>query len=251
MPTPTAGSRVRAFDVAAIAAVAVLLLIVGTRIDRLTGKAVSGAGRVDAPVLFPPPAPPSDVRDSFSRPDRPTLGTAATGQPWVQVAGEWGIHDSSATLLAAKGSGVSMAVVDLGDTDGTVTVTAAAVKTLDGLVVRARGPMDYWAVIDNPYSLRWTVVHLVGGTVVSPIALGTRRARAGDVLSVEMKGARIAVSVNGGSVVEVTDPTAPSGTRVGFVASSAGQRGRWRDLVATVSPAGVTTTKPAVSGSAP
>jgi hypothetical protein len=243
----------RAVDVVALGVVVLALFAAGIAVGRTSGAPASARPPGVSPRDFSPPGPPTDVRALFAGPDTRPLPPPDPGEPWDVVAGGWGIQGGSATVIGPSVGKASMIVTDLGSTDGTVTAAVGAVGPGMGLVVRASSPSDYWAALVDPYSRRWGLARFTGGTLTSLRTIGSRAARPGDTLTVEMTGDRVSLSSNRGPAISGTDPTL-AGTRIGLIATFPGTPGSWRDLSAhptAGSAATTTTTAPPVTGFAP
>lgn len=163
---------------------------------------------VGATEVWAPAASGPLVSDTFNRADSTTsLGTADTGQVWtVPTTGAvWGISANRAYLTNTTAQ--SLAVVETGVADCTVSVTMPVVGDA-GLCFR---------VIDDNNNFVLTASQLykrVAGSFTAVVTFST--IVAGDRVSVVLSGATIVVKVNGADVASTTDTYNQTATRHGL-----------------------------------
>lgn len=208
--------------------------------------ALFGGGADDDVATGPSVAPPAlgdaTVADDFDRPDTAaSLGTADTGQPWEALAGTWGIVGQQAYVATpnAEGGRRSLAVVELGSGNGSVSATASTMANGWGIVFRYRGPFDYWMLQASTEFATYNLVKVVGGELVpvtqggiglAPIADGTR-------VGVEFQGTTISIVLDDQVVKIFEDPELQNGTKVGMIVPASGaSTARWDDFTAQAAP---------------
>jgi hypothetical protein len=163
----------------------------------------------------------ASVVDSFDRADAPNeLGATESGQPWEAVSGVWGIAGEQAVLVEPNPDGVrSVAVVDLGAGDGTVSATAGTLTQGWGLVFRYQGPFNYWYLTAAPEFATYNLARVLDGEVQNLGSIGLAEIDDGAVVQVRLSGATIEISVNGTPIKAVTDTGLMGATRAGLMAS--------------------------------
>lgn len=159
----------------------------------------------------------STVTDPFTRADSTTsIGTAPTGQSWVNRNGTWGISSNRAYVDAVPGDWQATADVDASESDGTVQVTVAVVAGDEGFIFRVQSGTNYlMATVDNRFSSGATIYEQVAGAFT---ALGTAAATIadGDVLSMVLSGTSIDFKKNGVSMVSVSSTRFQTETKHGM-----------------------------------
>jgi hypothetical protein len=175
---------------------------------------------------------PVGTGDDFERADAEELGTAPGGVTWVAALGEWGIEDGAAQVVTPNPSGPrSIAVVDAGSGDVSVTVRAAGLGEGWGLVFRYHSPFAYWLVTASP-STDSLQVQRVDGAFLTPVAdIGPVELVEGVELGVRAEGGTIVVLLDGEEVGTIADERHAANTFVGLVTSRSGAAtARWDDL---------------------
>lgn len=237
--SPPAALRFWQIAVLVVLAVGILGLAVFAAI-----VAVSGDDETEpSPPGVPPPAGSIDsrsVRDGFDRPDTDTsLGRTPTGQDWRSATGVWGIEEGAAHVVTPNAKGPrSMALLDLGASDGSVTVEAGRMVAGWGIVFRWRGELDYWMLTAAPKFASYNVGRVVGGELQSVAKIEMQPMEPGTSITIRFQGDVVEVSVNQ-KVVSTTKgvPSPEDATFAGLVAQSdAATRGTWRSFSATADP---------------
>lgn len=157
----------------------------------------------------------ANVTDSFNRADSSTgIGTADSGQSWVNQGGTWGISSNQAFTATAAGDGQSTAVVDSGESDGTVSAIMATLQTDNGLCFRVVDNSNYLMVTVSFGSSIIIYERVAGGFT----SLGSQSTTVvnGDLLSVVMSGSAIDIKVNGSTVKSITTTRFQTATKHGL-----------------------------------
>jgi hypothetical protein len=178
----------------------------------------------------------ASVVDSFDRADAPNeLGATESGQPWEAVSGVWGVEGEQAVLVEPNPDGVrSIAVVDIGAPDGTISATAGTLTQGWGLVFRYQGPFNYWFLTAAPEFATYNLARVVDGEVQNLGSIGLADIEDGAVVQVRMSGATIEISVDGTPVKAVTDTGLIGATQAGLLASGvAAADATWEAFEAT------------------
>lgn len=150
--------------------------------------------------------PTSDVvlaADTFAGDGALTV-TEVGNQAWQTFNPEGGTWSRESGQLKATKLGNSTrmyAVVDVGRSDGRLSVKRSA-NIFDGVVFRRSDLTNYWVVAQNGSS-QYLLAKVVNGSTTT-VATSTLVAAAGDVVSVELAGASIAVKVNGTQAPNLT-----------------------------------------------
>jgi hypothetical protein len=182
------------------------------------GHIVPGAGR---PAEVSPPSSLPPGLDDFDRPDDPAhLGGTVGAASWRSVAGTWGTADGQA-YVDQPVDGQSLAVVDVGRSDGVAQVRVDKVGSGAGLVVRYRDPSNYWVVEAVPGYATWTLVKVVDGAARVVADSGASGTFGGTTLTVRLQGDQIEVSLGGEVSISVADSTFGEATSIGMAASGA------------------------------
>jgi hypothetical protein len=175
------------------------------------------------------------IRDDFTRAESPApLGEARTGQTWEEVSGRWEVVDGVARVVEPNDLGYrTVAVTDLGSSDGAASVTAADMDDGVGLVFRYQDAFNYWFLTPAPSFGSWRLDRLEDGELVAVTGLGLVEARDGSTMEVRFEGRTITVFVDGQQQREVVDPALERATGVGLVyVGSRPAAAGWDDLVA-------------------
>jgi hypothetical protein len=176
----------------------------------------------------------SSVTETFPT-NGATLGTQ--DNVWVQTSGtNWGVASTAASLVASAGGTNQVAVcqTDLLTVDHRVSVTLSAWTLASnaqaGPIARASANgLSYYYFRAVPASGHaFELGSVTGGTSFSALATynGTAPA-AGQVLTLDCTGSTITALINGAQVMQVTNTTVSTGTRVGIF----GFRGTGGDVV--------------------
>ena len=115
-----------------------------------------------------PTAGPQSVVDTFARPDSTTgLGATSDGkQLWQALNGTWGIHSNSGYNVSLNGGTYSLAAVELGSGNQSVSVTTVAMQT--NLAFRISDSKNFYFLgASNVAANLYKVVNGVGSNVGS------------------------------------------------------------------------------------
>ena len=160
---------------------------------------------------------PYVVGDNFNRADSASsLGTATSGQAWVNWGGTAGISAGQAYLPSAANTKM---VIDTGLSDLKASIEIPVIDNQFWLIFRGQDTNNYWRFGQNSgYYLQ----KVVAGSVVTPtltlnIGGGSRPS---DRLGVICSGSSIVCTVNGLPQIECTDTTFQTNTFVGFQIST-------------------------------
>lgn len=178
--------------------------------------------------------------DTFSEPpDQFSLGTFASGQPWMPVAGVWGTTGASA-YVSAPGPGRNLALIKLATPDAAIQVSMDHLVQGAGLVFRYRDASDYWYVAAVPAYASWSITKVIAGRQTTVANTGLSPVTDGTTLAVRTRGSRIEVALNGVVRRVVSDPELSSATFAGLgVAGSYSGAARFGDFrVAGAAPPG-------------
>jgi hypothetical protein len=198
-----------------------VLVLVVIAVALVTGMVfVSARQRIGSPVYGPALSKlrsSAGVVDTFARqPSKVSLGTADSGQPWAAVAGTWGRSAGTAYLARPSPSGESVAVVDMGASDGLVQATQVTAGSSAGLAFRYVDNSNFWWIESRPEIATWDVEKLVNGKLMVIGDVGPARTDAGTTVSVLFRGPTIEVFVDGSLRRTVVDPDLQHAVRVGF-----------------------------------
>jgi hypothetical protein len=214
-----------------VVAVVAVALFGKKKDDTASGKGTTSGTNPSVPT----------IRDDFGRPDNPdSLGKTPGGEDWQSVLGTWGVKDRQAYVSQKNSGPRNIAVIDLGQGDGSVSAKAAKMTPGWGLVFRYRGNNAYWAIEainlspDKPTSgfklLKFengTPTNIQGANCIKQLSDGSE-------VRVEFAGPVISVLVDGKAICTVNDPYLQAQTKVGlFVTEQGVATARWSDFVAT------------------
>ena len=174
------------------------------------------------------------VRDDFTRAESPApLGDTRTGQSWDEVSGAWEVRDGVARVVERNDLGTrTVAVADLGASDGAVSVTAASMVNGFGVVFRFQDAFNYWLVVASPDYGSWRLQRLDEGRIVELGGIGLAPSVDGSTVEVRFEGRTITVFVDGLERREVVDDALLDATNVGLLAEGAGStEAAWDDFV--------------------
>ena len=193
---------------------------------------VLASGRVEATS-----APSGLVLDSFDRANTTTgLGTADTGQAWLQQTGStWGIDAQQAYV--ASFSSRALTGIDLGSTSMRVaaTVYGVGLPRYPLLAAAAMNPSNTYQLVWEP-SQGVQLTARINGSNTAIYSGGS--VTSGDRLELQVietgTGATLTVSKNGTVVHSstFTDPSRPQGTLAGLGLATAGPEIRFDDFEA-------------------
>lgn len=156
----------------------------------------------------------ANASDLFDRPDSlVSLGTADSGQPWVEFVGTWGLNGGRAYVVASGAGGQNTVVVDTSLADGTLTVTLQTLGGDCGVIFRATDGQNYY-VATYSASAMW-LYKVVADGYNSLGALSIDGA-SGDILSVVLDESSIDIQQNGVSKIATTDSTWLTQTKQGL-----------------------------------
>jgi hypothetical protein len=217
----------RADGIVALVVVMALLLAAGLLLDSVTASSRPERGEPVAPTATPPPG----ATDDFQRADARGLGTAPSGEQWTAASGGWGIDAGRAAVLRAA-SGVSLATIPVGASNGRVSVTADAMAPGFGLAFRCRGVRNCWRVEAVPQLGTWNVVKVVDGREQLVGNLGTVPVASGTTIAVEMHGTRLEFFVDDRSARAFDDEDLALDTKAGLTLreSAGAPTARWADF---------------------
>ena len=226
----------------------VVLAAVGIVIGLVTRQNGSNKGSTSAPAQF------FGAKDNFDRSDSSTrLGTSQSREAWVAAAGTWGVKDHQAYVVKPKAKGYSLAVLNMHTGDATVQVTMPKIAAGSGLVFRYRNVFNYWTMTASPKVATWVLAKVVGGKLTTLGGIGVAQTKDGTVISVQMGGGSLSVSVNGQLRKTFSDGDLQGEPRVGLVGfAKAAGTARWRNFIASGQAPATTSTGPApLPGPAP
>jgi hypothetical protein len=168
---------------------------------------------VSPPLSLPPGL------DDFDRPDDSArLGGTVGAGSWRSVAGTWGTANGGA-YVDQPVDGRSLAVVDVGRSEGLAQVRIDEVASSAGLVVRYRDPSNYWVVEAVPGYATWTLAKVVDGTAQVVADSGASGTFGGTTLTARLQGDGIEVSLGDEVSISVVDATFREATSIGMAAS--------------------------------
>lgn len=154
----------------------------------------------------PTPAPITQiVSDSFNRADSATsLGSTSTGQTWTVIRGTWGITGN--TAYPADGCPApGYAVIDSGNKDGTIAVTATVNPQDTRIPFRVIDANNlYWVERKGGNPGFYELDKIVNG-VSSVLASSSIAPKDGDIIKIILSGPSINVYINGASTMSATD----------------------------------------------
>lgn len=178
------------------------------------GRAVIGKVTDRGGIVFGAAATLQPVIDAFNRADSMSgLGIADTGQTWQIVRGNFGIYSNEAFAYSVD----SMAVIECLASDGTASLTPTFVTLNDtaSLVFRYTDSANYWFIgLDASSYIK--LVKVVGGTW-NTIFNQPSGFINGDVVSVELYGADIGITINGVNWTSYNDSFNVTGTKYGMM----------------------------------
>jgi hypothetical protein len=160
------------------------------------------------------------ITDAFDRTAQ-GLGTTGSGETWeTPTSGAWATRDGEAfvTTPNTNAGGRTLALVDLGSDNGSVSATIAQSSVGWGLVFRYRGPTEFWTLGAAAKYASYSVQHITEGRAEAVDRVPMARQSPGTVVTVQFQGPTITVLLDGKAVKTVTDPAGGNGGRkVGLV----------------------------------
>jgi hypothetical protein len=176
--------------------------------------------------------PKTLIRDDFDRTAQ-GLGTTDTGQPWVTpTPGSWSTADGEAYVHEPNpaAAGRTMALVDMGSDNGSVSATISGSASGWGLVFRYRGPAEFWTVTASTRFAAYNITHVTKGRAEQVDRIPMARLSPGTVVGVQFQGPQVTILVDDRPVKTVTDPDGGNGGHsVGMVLADGSTTGaRWR-----------------------
>jgi hypothetical protein len=214
-PGPTSRRRLYLASAAVVAVVVAAALVAPWALTTLRAS-----GRDDS----------GGVYDDFERDATDGLGAIA-GQEWEDVSGAFEIIDGVAVLSNANDVGPrSIALLDVGATNGRIIATAGKVTPGWGIVFRYSGPFDYWYVQAAPDYAVLNVVRVMGGEaqVIGPTSLAA--VQSGTEVEILLHGADIEVRVDGDTVFVITNNHALGAHRAGLLALGEPDGASWESF---------------------
>jgi hypothetical protein len=182
---------------------------------------------------------PVGFTDLFNRAN----STTTLGSPWSALVGVWGINGNAAYPVSGVGSSTSVAAVDGGLADGTVTATMAAAAVAGnehGIAFRVVDASNFCALVQTTTFGGWVLRAVVAGSTVSSTFVFASYA-AGTVIRLDLTGSSVAVRANGTLISTVTLPYNLEATKVGFVAPNGSSVARWDSITVDAGLTGVAT----------
>jgi hypothetical protein len=130
-------------------------------------------------------------------------------------------------VLEPDGNLPSLAVVDLGDTDGAVRVRLGKVTAGMGVAVRVLDAGNYLAVEAAPGYGTFAVRRSVNGQMTELGGVGLVRAADNSVLEIRMRGNSIDIYVDSVFKKTFVDRPRQGATRVGMIGEAGSAAARW------------------------
>jgi hypothetical protein len=176
---------------------------------------------------------PYGAWDTFPGTGR-SLGHALSGQPWLELGGTWARGGHSARLQAGDAS-TSLALINMGSSDGTVRATITPQAAGAGVVFRCVGPTSCWSVRTVAATHQWAAVELTpaGQRVVA--TLGAYAPGVPVPVQVAARGTHVTVSIDRLPPATFTAADAPVST-VGLIAAGDDHLSSWADFTAIPEP---------------
>jgi hypothetical protein len=171
------------------------------------------------------------VFDSFARLSGP-LGSSDSGQAWQEVSGSWGVANANALVTQPSAAGPSIAVVNMGTSDGVVQATMPNPERGAGLVFRFGSPLNHWTLTAAPGSATWVVTRTEGGEAEIVATLGTTPAGENVTIAVRFMGDEMAFFVDGVLRAELSDDFLLEASRVGLITRGQFANATWTNFVA-------------------
>lgn len=176
------------------------------------------------------PRPAVVVRDAFDRRRPDSLGRAETGQRWSEVQGRWVVGPDGAEIRAPDALLDSLAIVDLGDTDGRVDVRfETGLASGAGVVVRYLDPSNYVGLMPDLSLGVWQIV-VVADSQRTVVGRFSARLEAVDV-TIRLRGRSLDFATAGRFGRTVSIDADPDATGVGLLGGF-GTRGVWTSFEA-------------------
>lgn len=162
------------------------------------------------------------IVDTFTRADNAaTMGSTEGANPrvWSALVGGWGISGNMAALQTTAAD--SVAVVDAGVSDCTVSITIKTTVSGQGVAFRCVDASNGWrtAYFSGSLYLQKKVTGTYTDVPGSPIVLAPAD---GDVIAVVLSGTSIIVKVNGVQKYSITDAQFQTATKHGLAQTGSG-----------------------------
>jgi len=244
-----------------IAGIAAVLILVGFGAYKLFGSSKTDDAKKSGVSTSATDEDAVEILDTFSGTSTDGLGTTDTGQEWEVPAGKWGKKDATAYVAEPnkEGGGRTMALVDLGSTNGSVSARVAKMASGWALIFRYKGAFNYWMLTASPKFATYNLVKVADGKA-TPMGKIQGKQDDGTLVGVQFQGPNITILVNEKAVLTISD-TPSGGTKVGIAAADAtATEARWSEFsakagkgataVPTIAPSGggkVTTTAKATT----
>ena len=224
--------------------IVVALVVVAVLAMSLFGSSSDDQTAETTDTTADPLADVPSIRDDFTRPDNSSsLGKTSTGEDWEAALGTWGIASDQAYVAQKNPGPRNMALVDLGQGDGSVAATASTMVNGWGLVFRYRGPNAYWYIQSTPLGDKdyagFNLFKMEDGVPTNLRANCIKQLEDGSRVQVQFSGGLITVFVDDQPICTVNDTWLQAQTKVGmFVIEQGAPDARWSDFVATKGLAG-------------
>lgn len=180
---------------------------------------------------------PTGYSDLFNRAN----STTTLGSPWSALVGVWGVNGNAAYPVSGVGASTSVAAVDGGLADGTLTVAMAAAAVAGnehGIAFRVVDATNFCSLVQSTTFGGWVLRAIVAGATVASSFLFASYA-AGTVVSITFTGSSVAVRVNGTLISTVTLAYHLEATKIGFVAPNGSSIARWDSITVDAGLTGV------------
>jgi hypothetical protein len=242
-----------------IAAIAAVLVLVGFGAYKIFGGAKAEDSKKTGGTTTENDEGSIEILDTFSGTSTDGLGKTDTGEEWEVPAGKWGKKDNHAYVVEPnkEGGGRTMALVDLGSTNGSVSARVTKMASGWALIFRYKGAFNYWMLTASPKFATYNLAKVSDGKA-SPMGKIQAKQDDGTLVGVQFQGPNITIVVNEKAVLTISDTTGGGGTKVGIAAADAtateaqwsefsAKAGKAATAVPTIAPSGggkaTTTTK--------
>jgi len=192
----------------------------GLSLGEPTGAALA---RWSTFVASPPSSPGllnvhnAELYDAFARTRTTDLGATRSSGAWTSVSGTWSVDPGQAGPTTPNPSGASLALVDLGWSNGVVQTTILTPQPSLGLAFRCRDLDNCWRLEVVAAFGTWNIFKVVDGRVTRLGNLGVVSTASGTTVSVEMQGPRLVFYVNGVEHRTIDDDTFAAEQHAGLV----------------------------------
>ncbi len=203
--------------VAGLAAAAVAILGGGDD-DDTEGTTAATTTTAEATTTTNPPVGETVLSDEFDRDpaNGGGLGEADSGQEWeILGSSSWVVDDGTATIGNPAAANLHMAVVDAGETEGTIEVVISGASPGTGIFFRYEGFGDHWSLEASSEPGVWDLRKVVGGESTT---LTTVEVDDPDEVRLEVRldADTISVTINDAAADEVVDDELADATRIGL-----------------------------------